>query len=67
MLRDAILVAGAARRDPAGALSAYVGLCGLGGSAPFQDLVKAAGLISPFADGALAEVVREAEAFLTNA
>jgi len=55
-----------ARRDPAGALDAYVGLCGLGGSAPFQDLVRAAGLISPFADGALADVVREAEAFLAG-
>jgi M3 family oligoendopeptidase len=53
-----------ARRDPAGALNAYVGLCDLGGSAPFQELVRAAGLISPFADGALADVVREAEAFL---
>ena len=53
-----------ARRDPKGALDAYVGLCGLGGSAPFLDLVKAAGLVSPFADGALADVVREAAAFL---
>ena len=53
-----------ARRDPAEAMRAYVALCDLGGSAPFQDLVKAAGLISPFAEGALAEVVREAEAFL---
>ena len=55
-----------ARRDPAGALEAYVGLCGLGGSAPFQELVRDAGLISPFADGALADVVREAEAFLAD-
>jgi M3 family oligoendopeptidase len=53
-----------ARRDPAGALGSYVDLCGLGGSAPFQELVRSAGLISPFADGALADVVREAEAFL---
>jgi hypothetical protein len=55
-----------ARRDRAGALDAYVGLCGLGGSAPFQELTKAAGLISPFADGALADVVREAEVFLAG-
>jgi M3 family oligoendopeptidase len=55
-----------ARLDPGGALNAYVGLCDLGGSAPFQELVRAAGLISPFADGALAEVVREAEAFLAG-
>jgi M3 family oligoendopeptidase len=53
-----------ARHDAKGALNAYVGLCDLGGSAPFQDLVREAGLISPFADGALADVVREAEAFL---
>jgi M3 family oligoendopeptidase len=55
-----------ARRDPAEALNAYVGLCDLGGSAPFQELVRAAGLISPFADGALADVVREAEVFLAG-
>jgi len=55
-----------ARHDPEGALNAYVGLCDLGGSAPFQDLVRSAGLISPFADGALADVVREAEAFLAG-
>ena len=53
-----------ARRDPAGAFASYRGLCDLGGSAAFQDLVRAAGLISPFADGALADVVREAEAVL---
>jgi M3 family oligoendopeptidase len=53
-----------ARHDEKGALDAYVGLCDLGGSAPFQELVRDAGLISPFADGALADVVREAEAFL---
>lgn len=53
-----------ARRDPKEALNAYVGLCGLGGSAPFQELVGASGLISPFAEGALAAVVREAEEFL---
>jgi M3 family oligoendopeptidase len=52
------------RRDYAGAMEAYVSLCARGGSAPFQDLVRSAGLVSPFADGALANVVREAEAFL---
>jgi M3 family oligoendopeptidase len=55
-----------ARRDPRGALDAYVGLCALGGSAPFGELVKAAGLISPFEDGALADVVTEAEEFLAG-
>lgn len=49
-----------ARRDPAEALEAYVALCGRGGSAPFQDLVRSAGLVSPFAEGALEDVVREA-------
>jgi len=55
-----------ARRDPAEALSAYVELCALGGSAPFQDLARSAALISPFAEGALADVAREAEAFLAG-
>lgn len=53
------------RRDFAAALEAYVRLCGRGGEAPFQDLVRSAGLVSPFADGALETAVREAEAFLS--
>ncbi|MCB4823614.1 M3 family oligoendopeptidase [Roseicella aerolata] len=53
-----------ARRDPAGALADYVTLCGRGGSAPFTGLVASAGLASPFAPGALAGVVREAERVL---
>ena len=52
------------RRDARAALADYVALCGRGGSMPFQDLVASAGLVSPFASGALAEVVREAEAVL---
>ncbi|MGD0110181.1 MAG: M3 family oligoendopeptidase [Rhodopila sp.] len=52
------------RRDYTAAMQAYIGLCARGGSAPFQDLVRSAGLVSPFADGALADVVREAEAVL---
>jgi M3 family oligoendopeptidase len=52
------------RQDYAATLEAYVRLCGRGGSAPFQDLVSSAGLVSPFAEGALADVVREAEAVL---
>jgi M3 family oligoendopeptidase len=43
------------------ALDAYVELCGRGGSAPFQELVRSAGLVSPFAPGALQGVVAEAE------
>ncbi len=52
------------RRDYAAAMQAYVGLCARGGSAPFQDLVRSAGLVSPFTEGALEDVVREAEAVL---
>ncbi|HEY4042587.1 MAG TPA: M3 family oligoendopeptidase [Rhodopila sp.] len=52
------------RRDYAGAMEAFVALCARGGSAPFQDLVRSAGLVSPFTDGALADVVKEAEAVL---
>jgi M3 family oligoendopeptidase len=52
------------RRDYASAMEAYVTLCARGGSAPFQDLVQSAGLVSPFADGALEDVVREAEVVL---
>lgn len=53
------------RHDPKAALDAYVALCARGGSAPFQELARSAGLVSPFAPGALAEVVREAEAALS--
>jgi M3 family oligoendopeptidase len=52
------------RHDYQGSLEAYIALCGRGGSAPFQDLVRSAGLVSPFAPGALAEVVAEAEKVL---
>jgi hypothetical protein len=44
----------------------YVALCRRGGEAPFQALVASAGLISPFEPGALADVVREAEALLAS-
>ena len=52
------------RQDYAASLDAYVALCARGGAAPFQDLVRGAGLVSPFAPGALAAVVREAETVL---
>jgi len=52
------------RRDAAGALAAYVALCGRGGSMPFQGLVASAGLVSPFAEGALEAAVAEAAAVL---
>jgi oligoendopeptidase F len=54
------------RHDPKAALDAYVALCARGGAMAFQELVKSAGLVSPFAPGALAEVVREAEAVLAG-
>ncbi len=53
-----------ARRDAPAALADYVALCGRGGGAPFQELVRSAGMISPFAPGALKDVVREAEGVL---
>ena len=52
------------RRDAVGALDAYTALCARGGSAPFGELVRSAGLVSPFADGALKDVVREAASVL---
>ncbi|MBS7789011.1 M3 family oligoendopeptidase [Roseococcus sp. SDR] len=52
------------RHDAKAALDDYVALCARGGSAPFQQLAQGAGLVSPFAAGALAEVVREAEVAL---
>jgi M3 family oligoendopeptidase len=52
------------RQDYAGAMHDYVALCGRGGEAPFQALVESAGLMSPFAPGALLAVVNDAEAVL---
>ncbi|NHN88488.1 M3 family oligoendopeptidase [Acetobacter conturbans] len=52
------------RRDEAAAMTAYEGLCARGGAAPFTTLIADAGLVSPFAPGALADVVREAAAEL---
>ena len=52
------------RRDYRAAFDGYADLCGRGGSAPFQDLVHSAGLLSPFQPGALAAAVREAELVL---
>ena len=46
--------------DPAGAMQAYIALCRRGGEAPFQDLARSAGLVSPFDEGCLTEVVQQA-------
>ncbi len=48
------------RRDRAAAVADYEALCKRGGSASFQQLVKSAGLVSPFQPGCLADVVDEA-------
>jgi len=49
-----------AEQDVDEAMEAYVSLCARGGEAPFQELARGAGLISPFDDGCLAAVVEEA-------
>lgn len=48
------------RRDRAAAMVDYEHLCTRGGSAPFQQLAREAGLVSPFDDGCLRDVVAEA-------
>ena len=45
-------------------LSEYIALCQRGGKAPFQELVRSAGLVSPFESGCLAKVVNQAREFL---
>jgi M3 family oligoendopeptidase len=51
-----------AEADRDATMSAYVDLCARGGEAPFRDLVRSAGLRSPFEEGVLADVVRSASA-----
>ena len=53
-----------ARKDREETMSRYHSLCGLGGTAPFQQLVAAAGLRSPFAEGCLSAVLEEASGVL---
>ena len=55
-----------AERDRDGAMRDYVALCGRGGEAPFQELVRSAGLTSPFDEGCLAEVVGQARHALSS-
>ena len=52
------------REDRDTAMSAYVTLCRRGGEAPFQDLVRSAGLVSPFDPGCLERVVDAARTTL---
>lgn len=54
-----------ARHDPAGALHTYLDLCVWGGQWPFQELVRRAGLTSPFEPGCLADVVQQARQCLS--
>mgnify|MGYP000424560280 CR=1 FL=1 len=53
--------------DPAGAMKDYTTLCKRGGDAPFQALARSAGLISPFDQGCLADVVDHAAKILQSA
>ena len=52
------------RQDYRGTMNAYIALCERGGEAPFVDLVKGAGLRSPFEPGALKAVVKEVAEYL---
>ena len=53
-----------AEKDRAAAMKDYVALCSRGGEAPFQSLVRGAGLVSPFDDGCLTDVVGQAKRWL---
>lgn len=53
-----------AEKDFPKAMQSYVQLCQRGGEAPFQQLARGAGLISPFDEGCLRDVVAQAKAVL---
>ena len=53
-----------ADNDRATAMKDYVALCSRGGEAPFQSLVRGAGLVSPFDEGCLTGVVDQAKRWL---
>ncbi len=53
-----------AQEDPEDAIGRYKALCALGGSRPFQALVDAVGLRSPFEPGCLESVVDRARGWL---
>ncbi len=53
-----------AEQDRGQAMDAYVTLCKRGGEAPFQDLVRSAGLVSPLDPGCLEGVVATATEYL---
>jgi M3 family oligoendopeptidase len=54
------------REDYGRAVADYVALCGRGGEAAFGDLIRSAGLSSPFEEGSLARVAAEARAVLVS-
>ena len=53
-------------RDFDEAIESYVRLCTRGGEAPFQALARGAGLVSPFDEGCLEEVVAKAKEVLVS-
>lgn len=55
-----------AAEDRAGTLATYRQLCRRGGEAPFGELVKSAGLTSPFEDGCLERVIAHADRVLNR-
>lgn len=52
--------------DPSAAWADYLNLCRQGGSKSFTELVKVAGLISPFEDGCVTSVIGSIEAWLDS-
>ncbi len=52
------------QKDFPSTMEAYVELCRRGGEAPFQELARGAGLVSPFEPGCLRDVVSLAKAHL---
>lgn len=54
------------RKDQKAAFETYMKYTSLGGSMLFTDLLKAAGLNSPFDENSMAEICAEAERFLTD-
>ena len=54
------------REDFEGAWKDYMHICEIGGSLPFNAIVKEAGLISPFEDGCVDSVVGEIESYLNS-
>ena len=54
----------ASRENRPEAWNSYLGLCKLGGTKPFLELVEAAGLLSPFTEGTLEKIVLKVSTYL---